>query len=84
MTRGILRISFSQRGSTVQNWRLYYSKAKNLTCGGKRSFSTSNCLRKEKIQQEPISGIPYKNLTVGVPKEVWKNEKRYKSLSPSA
>lgn len=25
---------------------------------------------------EPIPGIPYKNMTIGVPKEIWKNERR--------
>src|SRR5688572_23905807 len=32
---------------------------------------------------KPLSGIPYKNLSVGVPKEVWSNERRV-SLTPSA
>ncbi len=27
---------------------------------------------------EPIKGIPYKNLSIGVPKEIWSNERRYK------
>ncbi len=26
---------------------------------------------------EPIKGIPYKNLSIGVPKEIWTNERRY-------
>lgn len=25
---------------------------------------------------EPIPGIPYKNITIGVPKEIWQNERR--------
>lgn len=25
---------------------------------------------------EPIPGIPYKNMTIGVPKEIWQNERR--------
>lgn len=29
---------------------------------------------------EPIKGIPYKNLSIGVPKEIWTNERRYPRL----
>lgn len=32
---------------------------------------------------EPIPGIPYKNITIGVPKEVWQNERRV-ALAPAA
>lgn len=32
---------------------------------------------------EPIPGIPYKNITIGVPKEIWQNERRV-ALAPAA
>ena len=31
----------------------------------------------EKVEEKSRNGIPYENLIVGVPKEIWKNEKRY-------
>lgn len=34
-------------------------------------------LRKDAKPAEPIKGIPYKNLSIGVPKEIWTNERRY-------
>jgi len=33
-------------------------------------------LRKDAKPAEPIKGIPYKNLSIGVPKEIWTNERR--------
>jgi len=33
-------------------------------------------LHKDAKSAEPIKGIPYKNLSIGVPKEIWKNERR--------
>ncbi|XP_045102962.1 NAD(P) transhydrogenase, mitochondrial-like [Portunus trituberculatus] len=32
---------------------------------------------------EPIPGIPYKNITIGVPKEIWQNERRV-ALAPTS
>ncbi|KAK7073719.1 hypothetical protein SK128_014375 [Halocaridina rubra] len=32
---------------------------------------------------EPIPGIPYKNITIGVPKEIWQNERRV-ALAPAS
>lgn len=42
-----------------------------------RLFSGSvKLLNKDGKPVEAIKGIPYKNLTIGVPKEKWVNEKR--------
>ncbi|EEB15892.1 NAD(P) transhydrogenase, putative [Pediculus humanus corporis] len=37
----------------------------------------------EKVEEKSRNGIPYENLIVGVPKEIWKNEKRV-AITPSA
>lgn len=48
-----------------------------------KSFSTQvfGQLRKEASQAKAAevapAGIPYSKLTIGVPKEIWKNERRY-------
>ncbi|CAL1293735.1 unnamed protein product [Larinioides sclopetarius] len=52
-----------------------------------KGFHTS-FLRRCKAKQEqppkaPVKGIPYSKLTIGVPKESWKNERRV-ALSPAA
>lgn len=82
MARGILCYSLLKNPANVKIkscWRPYTFSLRNhirsLQNGGKRSFSTSNGLRKEKAA-EVVPGIPYKDLTVGVPKEMWPKEKR--------
>lgn len=49
-----------------------------------KNFSTHKQLRKEasqvKTANDAPSGIPYSKLSIGVPKEVWKNERRYIKL----
>lgn len=43
-----------------------------------RLFSGSlRLFNKDGKPVEAIKGVPYKNLTIGVPKEKWTNEKRY-------
>ncbi|XP_069105795.1 NAD(P) transhydrogenase, mitochondrial-like [Argopecten irradians] len=37
----------------------------------------------QKVEEKTVTGIPYKNLTIGVPKETFANEKRV-ALSPAA
>ena len=44
----------------------------NLQCNGFRS----SVVRYEEKVEETIRGIPYKDLVIGVPKEVFKNERR--------
>lgn len=41
-----------------------------------RSFSKSWPHCKEAAKDAEIQGIPYSKLTIGVPKEIWQNEKR--------
>lgn len=82
MTRGILRYSLFKNpvNITYKSWRPYtfsYRNQLRLTQNaGKRPFVTSNGLWKEKLAEKAVAGIPYKNLTVGVPKEMWPKEKR--------
>lgn len=46
-----------------------------------RVFSRSvRLLNQDGKPVEVIRGVPYKNLTIGVPKERWINEKRYNKL----
>jgi H+-translocating NAD(P) transhydrogenase len=46
-----------------------------------RLFSGSfKLLNKEGKPLEAVKGVPYKNLTIGVPKEKWLNERRSNQL----
>ncbi|GFY75608.1 NAD(P) transhydrogenase, mitochondrial [Trichonephila inaurata madagascariensis] len=51
-----------------------------LSVKGFRTSVPHRCKAKPEV---PIKGIPYSKLTIGVPKESWKNEKRV-ALSPAA
>ena len=48
-----------------------------------RHFQTGRRLREAEKPAEPIKGIPYNKLTIGVPKEVWQNERRV-ALAPTS
>ncbi|XP_042213471.1 NAD(P) transhydrogenase, mitochondrial-like [Homarus americanus] len=48
-----------------------------------RGLRTHTRLREAVKPAEPIPGIPYKNLTIGVPKEIWQNERRV-ALAPAS
>ncbi|GFS41373.1 NAD(P) transhydrogenase, mitochondrial [Nephila pilipes] len=48
-----------------------------------KGFRTSFPCRCKVKPEAPVKGIPYNKLTIGVPKESWKNEKRV-ALSPAA
>ncbi|KAJ8966257.1 hypothetical protein NQ314_003672 [Rhamnusium bicolor] len=85
MARGILRLQLSRRQICDIRYSLtkrqqYSARPKKYTTvlenAGTRNFCTSNQLRKDAQAPSDIKGIPYKNLTVGVPKEIWKNERR--------
>nr|XP_042900894.1 NAD(P) transhydrogenase, mitochondrial [Parasteatoda tepidariorum] len=56
-----------------------------LSVRGLNKSSVLQCQAKQKppVKTEEIKGIPYSKLSVGVPKEVWKNERRV-ALSPAA
>lgn len=47
-----------------------------LLCSVRGLRTYARPLRKDAKPAEPIKGIPYKNLSIGVPKEVWTNERR--------
>lgn len=74
MTRGILRLCAHQRatlikfGEPLTPLRLFSGSAKRFQKDGK--------------PVEVVKGIPYKNLTIGVPKERWQNERRV-AISPA-
>lgn len=56
----------------------------NLFCGGSHVRSTRRHLcQKTSAEPPPPSGTPYSKLTIGVPKESFKNERRV-ALSPAA
>lgn len=42
----------------------------------RRQFSILHTLRKQAEKATEVLGRPYKELRIGVPKEVWQNEKR--------
>lgn len=62
-----------QKGKWTLSVRGLHSSYKNL-CQKKSS---------ESLQKSETSGIPYSKLSIGVPKESWKNERRV-ALSPAA
>lgn len=68
MTRGVLRLctvhgdQLLQVPKTISRIRLFSNSVKLLQKDGK--------------PVEAIKGISYKNLTIGVPKERWQNERR--------
>ena len=48
-----------------------------LFCGQTtRLFQKQQEAAKPAKKDAPVPGIPYNKLTIGVPKEIWKNEKR--------
>lgn len=88
MVQGVLRI---YGNASRNNIRLVLEKSATTCCSrckvtiangsATRWLSTHvsrRLLQKEAAKVEKkIAGIPYKQLTIGVPKEVWKNERRY-------
>ncbi|XP_072381402.1 NAD(P) transhydrogenase, mitochondrial-like [Diabrotica undecimpunctata] len=84
MAKGILSLHYSRKQINnvtylLTNWQKV-QKAKSYTeHAGKRYFSTGKRSNKEASE---VKGTPYKKLTIGVPKEVWKNEKRV-SITPA-
>ncbi|XP_050309949.1 NAD(P) transhydrogenase, mitochondrial-like [Anthonomus grandis grandis] len=68
MARGITRVCVSNK----QFLQLRLKNAVFWEKFGKRQFSKSQPARKD----AEVKGIPYNKLSIGVPKEIWKNEKR--------
>ena len=48
----------------------------SLVCSMRGLRINARPLRKDAKPAEPIKGIPYKNLSIGIPKEIWTNERR--------
>lgn len=51
-----------------------------ISNGSRRWVSTHitrRLLQKEAVAEKAVQGKPYTKLTIGVPKELWKDEKRY-------
>ncbi|XP_066157430.1 NAD(P) transhydrogenase, mitochondrial-like [Euwallacea fornicatus] len=71
MARGILRICLP--GNQLQQLKL---KSTLLQSAAKRHFSKSQLRCKEAPKDAKVLGTSYDKLTVGVPKEIWRNEKR--------
>ncbi|XP_060516948.1 NAD(P) transhydrogenase, mitochondrial-like [Cylas formicarius] len=72
MARGLMRLYLNKR-------RVFEVRLKNATLLEKsvaREFSRGQHCWKESKEKKDTKGIPYSQLTIGVPKEVWKNEKR--------
>jgi hypothetical protein len=65
---GVLRVTICVQSATIQS---------PLLCSVRGLRTYARPLRKDAKPAEPIKGIPYKNLSIGVPKEVWTNERRY-------
>ncbi|CAG9860426.1 unnamed protein product [Phyllotreta striolata] len=87
MTIRILSLNSSKKQvnsvtRVLTNWRKLPRNAKQWNQAGRKQFSTGQKFHKEAKQVAEIRGTPYSNLTIGIPKEVWQNEKRV-SVSPA-
>lgn len=85
MARGILRLHLTRKQFCDNKYSFttrHYSSTSRprkytvLEKAGNKNFSTSSHLRKDAKTTSEVQGIPYQNLTIGVPKEIWKNERR--------
>ncbi|KAJ8920862.1 hypothetical protein NQ315_015654 [Exocentrus adspersus] len=86
MARGLLRLHLTRRQICDIKYsftRCHYSNYLKprryavLENSGNKRFSTSNHAWKDaKPTNEVVQGTPYQNLSIGVPKETWKNERR--------
>jgi len=67
MAGGVLRVCLNQK---------QLKKSALLDRIWSRSISKSWPHYKEATKEAEVKGIPYSKLTIGVPKEIWQNEKR--------
>ncbi|KAL3282797.1 hypothetical protein HHI36_005963 [Cryptolaemus montrouzieri] len=92
MARGLLQTciqrncrffkQFDEKYGYSCRWHSYY-RLKKLQRLENRKLTTTNHCSKENVQKtENVQGIPYSQLSIGVPKEIWKNEHRV-ALSPA-
>lgn len=78
MVQGVLRLVNQQGCHSLAMVPLCNGITHHAGSTWKRLFSsTSKLLEKVATPPPPVKGIPYKNITIGVPKEIWQNEKRY-------
>lgn len=90
MTRGILSLHSSKKHVSnvtyiLTKWQQIPKSKSYITQfenAGKRNFSTGKKLNKETKEAAEVKGTPYKKLTIGIPKETWKNERRV-SVTPA-
>lgn len=72
MARGILRVCVNNQHTL----ELKLKKFAVLENVAKRPFSRTHQCRKDAKTDAEVKGTPYSKLTIGVPKEIWQNEKR--------
>lgn len=79
MTRGILRVYYTRR-NLLNNVDKQIVRTSNFhnECPKYRKFTLER-----RFSSQAVEGTPYEKLTIGVPKELWKNEKRV-ALTPAA
>jgi len=63
--------------------RCMLRRPSTLAAASHRPLSTSPYYCDAKPPPEPIKGIPYNKITIGVPKEIWLNERRLALAPPS-
>ncbi|KAJ3653849.1 hypothetical protein Zmor_013081 [Zophobas morio] len=80
MARGIFRVYYTRRNlltnvdkQIVRTSKFHTECPKYRRCTLERNFST---------QGEAVEGTPYNKLSIGIPKELWQNEKRV-ALTPA-
>lgn len=71
MARGVLSLY-------VKSAKCFPKKQRVVTSTGTTRWISSNVssLQKEAVAEKLVQGTPYSKLTIGVPKEVWKEERR--------
>jgi hypothetical protein len=83
MARGILRVYCTRRNllnhvdkQIVRTSQFHTQCPKYRKCILERRFSS------QPVQSEAVEGTPYSKLSIGIPKELWQNEKRV-ALTPA-
>lgn len=74
------KFQISVRPRSLQKCSFHHLKCKKHNLQPKTIILRWRSSEASKQPSKPIEGIPYNKLTIGVPKESWKNEKRYIKL----
>lgn len=83
MARGVLQLcSAPKYGARIENCcKIFNASNKNTAARWLSTHVSRRLLQKQtdvkSASPAEVKGIPYKQLTIGVPKERWQNEKRY-------